>query len=113
MNNTEKIIHKYTSRGMTLKDANAALKKAGSDFHLDPERNILTEEEIRSTTIGAYPNMANGWGLLDTGTGSLDKVEIRDGRLTGGGIGKMYGVVYMAGRSYHVDDDTLTDGEAD
>jgi len=113
MSNTENIISKYTAGKAGLEETNSALKKAGCGFHLNPERNVLTEEEIRKTTIGAYPDMASGWGLLDTGTGSLDKVEVRGGKLMGGGIGRMYGVVYIAGRSYEVDDDTLTSGKAD
>ncbi len=112
MNSTEKMIHQYTAGKVSLEDANAALKEAGCGFLLDPERCALTEEEIRKTTVGAYPDMANGWGLLDTGTGSLDKVEIQGGKLIGGGIGRMYGMVYMAGRSYQVDDDTLAEGKA-
>jgi len=112
MGNTEKIISRYTAGKAALEETNAALKEAGCSFHLDPERNVLTEEEIQKATIGTYPEMANGWGLLDTGTGSLDKVEVRDGKLPGGGIGRMYGVVHIAGRSYEVDDDTLTDGKA-
>ncbi len=113
MNSIDSIVRKYTAGEAALEETNAALKEAGCGFHLDPARSGLTEEEIRKTTIGAYPEMANGWGLLDTGTGSLDKVEIRSGKLAGGGIGRMYGVVYIAGRVYRLDDDTLTDGKAD
>lgn len=113
MSNTEKIIGKYTAGEAALEETNAALRETGCGFHLDPRRSALTEEEIRKTTTGAYPDMANGWGLLDTGTGSLEKVEVRGGKLAGGGIGRMYGVVYIAGRAYQVDDDTLADGKAD
>lgn len=31
--------------------------------------------------MGYYPNQANGWGLPDTGTGTLDKVRVTSGRL--------------------------------
>jgi len=113
MNSIEEMIRRDTAGGADLEKTNGALKRAGCGFHLDPRRNSLTEEEIRGTTIGAYPEMANGWGLLDTGTGSLDKVEIRDGKLAGGGIGRMHGLLYIAGRTYQVDDDTLVDGKAD
>ena len=58
------IIEKYTNGEVTLEDTNAALKEAGAGFHLDPERNVIREDE------------RDRFGLLDTGTGTLDKVEI-------------------------------------
>ena len=66
------ILMKYTNGEMDLEKTNQALKEAGTTYHLNPGKNALTEEEIRATTVGTYPDMANGWGLLDTGTGSLE-----------------------------------------
>ena len=31
--------------------------------------------------MGYYPEQASGWGLLDTGTGSMEKVHIVNGKL--------------------------------
>lgn len=106
MNATESI-RKYTAGEMTLEEVNAAL--SGSGYHLDPGKNALTEDEILHTTIGTYPNQANGWGLLDTGTGTLDKVEVRGGKLVDTDLGIMPGKVIIAGRSYWVDGAELTD----
>lgn len=106
MSNLENI-KKYTAGEITLEEVNAAL--AGSGYHLDPGKNALTEEEIRATTIGTYPDMANGYGLLDTGTGTLDKVEVRGGKLVDTDLGIMPGMVIIAGRTYYVNGDTLTD----
>ena len=64
------ILMKYTNGEADLEKTNQALKEAGAKYHLDPGKNALTEAEIRATTVGTYPDMANGWGLLDTGTGS-------------------------------------------
>ena len=98
------IIAKYTAGEATLEETNASLKEAGADgkYHLDPGKNALTEAEIRATTVGTYPNMANGWGLLDTGTGSLDKVEVRGGRLVNMDCGEMYALCLIAGKTYKV-----------
>lgn len=108
MNITE-IIGKYTSGEATLDETNAALKEAGSGLHLDPNKNKLTEEEIRATTIGTYPDQANGYGLLDTGTGSLDKVEVKNGELTSCDCGSMYALCVIAGRTYKVEGTKLVD----
>lgn len=106
MSNLE-IIKKYTAGEATLEETNAAL--AGSGYHLDPGKNTLTEEEIRNTTIGTYPDMANGFGLLDTGTRTLDKVEVRGGKLVSADLGIMPGMVIIAGRTYNVKGNTLTE----
>lgn len=70
MNVTETIL-KYTAGEQTLEETNAALKEADAGFHLDPNKNNLTPDEIVNGTAG----------LLDTGTGTLDKVQIVDGEL--------------------------------
>ena len=66
MKKMNEIIEEYSSGKTTLESANAALKSAGAGFHLDPERNKIAPDEV-----GRY-------GLLDTGTGTLDKVKIVD-----------------------------------
>lgn len=55
MNNIEKILRDYTEGVSTLEEANAALKAIDAPFHLNPEKNTITEAE-RATH-----------GLLDTG----------------------------------------------
>lgn len=81
MKSINEILKDYTVGETGLEDTNAALKEAGAGYHLEPGKNVLTEEDRRETVVGYYPEQANGWGLLDTGTGSLDKVHVVDGRL--------------------------------
>lgn len=103
MTNIE-ILQKYTAGEMTLEQANAELK----GIKLNPGKNILTEEEMRATTVGYYPDQANGWGLLDTGTGTFDKVRVTNGKLDYG-MGDAFALVYIAGKMYEVKNDTLVD----
>lgn len=107
--NITEIIGKYTTGEATLENTNAALKEAGAGFHLEPGRNALTEAEKRATTVGEYPDMANGFGLLDSGTGTMDKVEIRNGQLVNCDMGESYALVFVAGRMYHVQGRRLVD----
>jgi len=81
MKTINEILKDYTCGEKDLEETNAALAEAGAGFHLEPGRNELTEEDLRETTVGYYPEQANGWGLLDTGTGTLDKVHVVNGRL--------------------------------
>lgn len=118
--NTKEIFEQYTAGEITTEEANAALKEAGAGYHLEPGKNDLTEEEIRSTTIGTYPDMANGWGLLDTGTGTVDKVRVDCGRIPfavnklmeDGSVNSTV-LCYIAGRLYCVKGDTLAEYEQD
>lgn len=81
MKTINEILKDYTAGAETLEETNAALKEVGAGYHLEPGRNQITEEDRRETTVGYFPEQANGWGLLDTGTGTLDKVHVVNGRL--------------------------------
>lgn len=108
MKTIKDILKDYTSGKATLEETNAALTEAEAGYHLVPGKNALTEEEIRKTTIGQYPDMANGFGLLDTGTGTFDKVKVQNGRLVNCDCGSMRAMCIMAGRAYDVKGDSLT-----
>lgn len=67
----QEILHKYSNGEIGLEAANQALAEADAGFYLDPKKNLLSQDEIVNGTAG----------LLDTGTGSFDKVEIVNGEL--------------------------------
>lgn len=107
--NIEDIIRSYSKGAISLETANTLLKVSGAAVHIDHHRNDLTPEEIMHTTAGGTPAEANGWGLLDTGTGSLDKVEVRSGKLANMDCGEMHALCIIGGKVYQVIGDTLTD----
>ena len=109
MSKVNEIMEKYTAGEITAEEANAKLAAAEAGFHLDPGKNALTEEEMRATTIGYYPDQANGFGLLDSGTGTLDKVRVKDGRLVNCDMGESYALLIIAGRTYRVKGTALVD----
>ena len=94
------ILNKYTAGQTTLEETNAALAEMDAGIHLEPGKNELTAEET-----------ANGYGLLDTGTGTLDKVEVRDGHLVGCDCGEMYALCMIAGKVFPVKGAALTEAE--
>lgn len=88
--NINEIIGKYTAGEATLEDTNKALKAEGAAFHLDPDRNTIADDERER------------FGLLDTGTGSLDKVEIAGMKLVNCDVGDMYALCTFNGQTYKV-----------
>ena len=112
MSKVNEIMSKYKAGEITVEEANEALKAAGvTEFHLDPARNVLTEEQKRATTVGYYPEQANGWGFLDSGTGTMDPCRIVNGELADCDMGESYALVFIAGRMYHVRGRKLVDLE--
>ncbi len=97
MNNLTTILRAYTEGKATLEETNAKLAELGTDLRLDPARNVITEAELTTH------------GLLDTGTGTLDKVRVTDGRLdhavnevSESGTVNMPAWVYLDGKQYAV-----------
>ena len=109
MKTIEEIILDYTKGEKDLTETNEALKEAGSDLYLNPDRNKLTEEEKRSTTVGYYPDQANGYGLMDHGVGAFEKVHVVNGRTVDVDMGHEAAYVYIAGRKYRLRGDMLTE----
>ena len=103
------IILDYTKGEKDLTETNEALKEAGSNLSLDPDRNKLTEEEKHSTTVGYYPDQANGYGLMDHGVGCLEKVHVVNGKTVDVNMGAETAYVYIAGRKYRLRGDVLTE----
>lgn len=116
MKSINEILHDYTTGETDLEEANAALLEAGANYHLEPGQNELTEQDLMETTVGYYPEQANGWGLLDTGTGSMEKVRVTNGALDypvnevleDGETVNMAAYVTICGKTYEVLGDTLS-----
>lgn len=114
----DQVIDIYKKEGTeAAEDVNAALKKLGVGLSFQPGKQIITPEELMETTVGAVASKANGYGMLDTGTGYMDKVKVVNGKLVNGAINQvmpdgstnMSAVVYILDRKYVVKGDTLVD----
>ena len=86
MVNINEVIETYKNEieNASAEEAKAALEKVnaaikGTGIHLDPEKNVIKPEE--AAVVCEDVSKINGFALLDTGTGSLDKVEIINGKL--------------------------------
>lgn len=90
MKKINEILAEYTAGESTEAEANAALKEAGSDLYIDEAKNAL------------QPGEEERFGLLDTGTGTLDKVEIDNYTLVNCDCGGMKALCYFNGDVYNV-----------
>lgn len=85
------VISAYAHGELTLEKCNACLKELGSA----PLRNPL-EPKIT-------PEMAaKGYCLLDTGTGSYDVVQVKNGELVDSDMGEMAAFVLLGGKWHEV-----------
>lgn len=100
------ILHSYTAGEKSVDEANAELKAIGCDFHLEPGKNALTAEEIEHTTVSDDPAQVSGYGLLDSGTATLDKVAVVHGTLQYG-MGEAFALCIIGGKTFKVNGDKL------
>ena len=108
-NEIYEILSKYTAGEITVYEANKMLVDIGAIVYLDPEKLGLSQSEIDETVVGEAAVDATGMGLLDTGTGNLDKVFVQDGKLADIDCGSMSALCIIGGKTYRVQGDTLVD----
>lgn len=106
------ILEKYTTGDMPLDEANEALaKETEGKLQLDPNRNVITQEEFLATTAGDTPDTVNGYGLMDHGVGCMEKVHVVNGKTVDVNMGEEFALVYIAGKKYELKGDTLVEPE--
>ena len=100
----KKEIEKATNdeeRKAALDKANEGLK--GTGLYLDPEKNVIKPGE--AAIVCEDVSKMNGFALLDTGTGTKDKVEIKNGKLTCS-VGDMFALVVIGDALFEVQNGT-------
>nr|DAE25495.1 MAG TPA: hypothetical protein [Myoviridae sp. ctxi06] len=109
MKNLEDILHDYTRGDKPLDETNQELKELDCGLQLDPARNLISAQELAETRVGETPAEANGWGILDHGVGSLEKVHVVNGRTVDVDMGQEAAYVYIGGHKYRLRGDVLTE----
>lgn len=103
MTNIYEIIKKFEDSKATLEETNEALK--GTGVQVDPAKNDIKEGE--GAVVCEDMSKINGYAMLDSGIGNLDKVLIKDGKLTTS-VGEMYVLVLIGKTMFHVAEDGVT-----
>lgn len=91
MKTTTEIISAYAHGELTLEECNARLKELGNAPLRNPLEPKITPEMARQ-----------GYCLLDTGTGSYDVVQVKNGQLVDSDMGEMAALVLMDGKWHEV-----------
>lgn len=97
MVNIYEVIKAFEAGEKTLEQANIELK--GTGIQLDPEKNEI--KEGTGAVICEDVSKINGYAMLDTGTGSLDKVLIKDGKLVDS-VGDSFALVLIGDSMFEV-----------
>ena len=92
-----KILKQWADGEKTVEEINEALK--GTGIYVDPDKQKIAEGE--GAVYCEDLSKINGYGLLDTGTGTLDKVKIKNGKLVDS-IGNMAALVLVGDVYYKV-----------
>ena len=100
----ENIIHDYEAGKITLEECNAKLKDFG--LSLNPLKNVITEG---GATVKENPAEINGFAMLDTGTGTLDKVTVKNGKLINASASQG-DIVKIGDKCYYIGADGITLG---
>lgn len=76
------IIKKHTAGAITLEEANELLKENGcGGLQLDPFKNVITGQEFMDTVVSDDPAKVTGWGLMNHGVGTPEKMHVQNGKL--------------------------------
>lgn len=111
MKTVEEVLQKYTLGEAGKDETNDGLQELGSPLRLNPDRNVITPEELAETRVGVTPDEANGYGLMDHGVGCMEKVHVVNGKTVDVNMGEEYALVYIAGHKYQLKGDTLVEPE--
>lgn len=110
MININEVIETYKKEieNASAEDAKAALAKAnealkGSGIYLDPEKNVIKPGE--AAVVCEDVSKINGFALLDTGTVTRDKIEIKNGKLAYS-IGDTFAFVVIGDALFEVQNGT-------
>ena len=104
----------YNSGKINLEQLNQKWADLGMELHLDPTKNIITSG---GATVQENDADINGYVMADSGTGTMDKVMVKDGKLVYPNTDIRFAFIgttrYIVenGETLHLD--TRTDGEED
>ena len=108
MSKMNEIIKKYSTGELTLEQANQQLEDIGSTVRLNPLKNTISGEEMAKTVVSDDPSKVSGWGMMNHGVGSMEKMHIQNGKLDyDTGFYDGTAVMYVKGNMYAVNGDHL------
>lgn len=107
MGKATEIILSYSKGEITVEEANKRLAECTVGLRLDPMKNAITGAEMAQTHSDGTPAGTSGYGFMDHGIGTPEKMRVTAGKLdydTGFGIGEHdpSATLYIAGYVFDV-----------
>lgn len=80
MSKMNEIIKAYADERISLEDANKQLEAIGSTIRIDPDKNVISAQEMAATVVDDDPKKVSGWGLMYHGIGKPEKMRVQNGK---------------------------------
>lgn len=80
MSKMNEIIKAYADERISLEDANKQLEAIGSTIRIDPDKNVISAQEMAATVVDDDPKKVSGWGLMYHGIGKPEKMHVQNGK---------------------------------
>lgn len=80
MSKMNEIIKAYADERISLEDANKQLEAIGSTIRIDPDKNVISAQEMAATVVDDDPAKVSGWGLMYHGIGKPEKMRVQNGK---------------------------------
>lgn len=61
MSKMNEIIKAYADERISLEDANKQLEAIGSTIRIDPDKNVISAQEMAATVVDDDPKKVSGW----------------------------------------------------
>ena len=105
----EQVLMDYRNGEKDVEDTNKALKELNSGLFIDPDKNVITDEEWANTTITGDLKTINGYVYVELGVGDPEKVRVIDSVLQGCDMGEQYAQAIVGPLWWEIKGDKIAD----
>lgn len=105
----EQVLMDYRNGEKDVEETNKALKELNSGLFIDPDKNVITDEEWANTTITGDLKTINGYVYVELGVGDPEKVRVIDSVLQGCDMGEQYAQAIVGPLWWEIKGDKIAD----
>lgn len=105
----EQVLMDYRNGEKDVEETNKALKELNSGLFIDPDKNVITDEEWANTTITGDLKTINGYVYVELGVGDPEKVRVIDSVLQGCNMGEQYAQAIVGPLWWEIKGDKIAD----
>ena len=105
----EQVLMDYRNGEKDVEETNKALQELNSGLFIDPDKNVITDEEWANTTITGDLKTINGYVYVELGVGDPEKVRVIDSVLQGCNMGEQYAQAIVGPLWWEIKGDKIAD----